>query len=440
MQVSVENLSGLEKKLTITIPAERVAKETASRLQTIAPKAKIAGFRPGKIPFTIIEKRFGESAREEAIGKIMHETYSEALKEKQLNPASYPKIEIITNKPNEPFSFSATVETYPEIKLYPMSNVEVTRYVAEITEKDLEEALEKIRKEQVTWKEISGPDRNAQNGDQLTIDFTYNVHSTDRPPEPKTEKDVKFVLGSGFMWNEFEAPLYKTKAGDETKFTLKFPLTHTDKSLVGKYADFKVKVKKVCEPIFPELNDDLAKKLGIKEGGLTELKDEVRKNMDRDLQQTLKSLFKAAVLEKLFELNPIEAPKVLIERELQSMRERWEQSNAQVSTEKKSEFPRASYQDRAERFVKMGLLLATIIKEYNIKVNPEELKAKIEEMAAPFDDSAKVINWYYGDKERLLEVESTLLEEKAINQIGSQFKIIDKPISYKELISKRGGR
>lgn len=438
MQVTLENLSGLERKLTITVPKERVAKEALTRLQKIAPKAKLAGFRPGKIPFAVIQQRFGDSAREEAIGHLIHESYSEALKQENLRPASYPRIDVVTSKVDEPLSFTATFETYPEIKLTDLTGIEVNKLVSEVSEQNVEEALEQLRKEHVTWKEITDPAYVAKAGDQLTIDFTVSVHSTDKPIPPKTEKNVKFVLGSGFMWPEFEAPLYKSKVGDEVKFTLKFPLTHIDKELVGKHADFVVKVLKLCEPIYPELNGDLAKKLGVKDGNVASLKTEVRQNMERDLQQTLKSLFKAAVLEKLSDWNQIEVPKYLVAQELKSMQERWEQNNSRMPAQKKAEFPKDAYTDRARRFVTLGLLLSTVIKDNGIKVEPQELKARVEELASVYDDAAKVVNWYYSDKDRMLEVESTLLEEKAVDHISKQLKIVEKPVSYKDVVSKRG--
>lgn len=436
MQIALENLTGLERKLSITIPSEQVEKEILSRLQKFAAKAKIPGFRPGKVPFAILQKQYGASAREDVVNNLIQESYRDALKQEKLMPASFPQIDLTNVKPNEPLTFTAIFEVYPEIKLADLSNIEATKIVSEVGDNDVVEMLEKLRREHVEWKEITDPKRGAQKDDQLTVDFTVSVHSVGKPPAPKTEKDVKFVLGSGFMWPDFETPLYNAKAGDEIKFTLKFPLTHIDKELVGKHADFVVKVLKVCEPIYPELDDAFAKKLHIKDGTFANLHQEVHTNMDRELQQTLKGLYKAAVLEKLYELNPIEVPKTLVAQELKSMQERFEQSYAHATN--KPEFPRASYEDRAKRFVTLGLLLAAVIKENSIKVEPQELKAKVEEMASIYDDAAKVVNWYYSNKDRMLEVESTLLEEKAVDFLGKQMKVIEKPIRYKDVMEKSG--
>jgi trigger factor len=438
MQVTVENLSSLERKLNITLPAEKVTETVQAKLKEITPKAKLPGFRPGKIPAAVIEKRFGPSARADAIETLIRESFGEAIKEQNLNPVSFPKFDITNDKPNEPFGYTAQFEVYPEIKLSDFSKMEVEKLISEVTDADVNEMVEKLRNEHITWKDIKDPKRKSQHGDQLTVDFTVLVYSTDRPPEPTTEKNVKFVLGGGFMWPEFEKPLYGVSAGEEKKYTLKFPLTHVDKKLVGKTADFEVKINKLCEPILPELNDEFAKKLKIEAGTFDGLKAEVRKNMERELQHVLKNLFKSSITEKLVDQHPIDIPKMLALREAEQLKQRWEQrfGGLQKSGQMQAP-PEERIVQQATRNVALGLLLAAVIKEAVIKVNPEELRAKVKDMASVYEDAEKIENWYYSNRDHLLEVESMLLEEKALDYLSSKIKAVDKPVSYKNAMERK---
>lgn len=436
MQVSLEKLSGLERKLNITVPADVVDKEVSERLHKLAGKAKVPGFRPGKAPFALLQKRYGESVRAEVIEKVIRESFTDAIKQEKLAVVGYPKLEIITSKANEPLNFSATFEVYPEAQVNDLTKLEASRYVAEITEQDVNEMLEKMRKEQVTWKEVKDTNRAIQKGDRINIDFSVAVH-TDKPQEPKWEKDVNFILGNGYMWPEFEAPIYKSKVGDELSFTLKFPLTHRDKELVGRFADFVVKIHKVFEPIILNLDDELAKKLKIKDGTYASLVKEVRSNLEHELQRVLKELLKREILDKLYDANVMDVPKALIAQEIAQMQERWQQRFKHLPKDQIPPFPEKDSETRAKRFVTLGLLLASIIKENGIKVGPEELRAKVEEMASIYEDAQKVVNWYFSNKEQLMEVESMLLEEKAIDYLAKNIKLIDKPISYKDAMERK---
>ena len=390
------------------------------------------------VPFAVIQKRFSDSVRGEVIDDLIRECYVEAIKEQKITPVGTPRIDVISAKPNEPLNFTVTFEIYPELKIPNLSNLEVEKYVSEVTDKDVDDAIEKIQKQHTTWKEITDPNQVAKLGDQMHIDFTVKVWSESSPPIPKQEKDVKFVLGSGTMWSEFETPLLKAKAGDEVKFTLKFPLTHFDKELVGKHGDFVVKVKKICEPILPELNDAFAAKLGMKAEGVAGLKAEVKKNLEHELAQVLKMFLRNSLLEKLVDTTVVDVPKVLLENELHSMEQNWKHGFArQPAAKKQPVFPRKDFEKMANRQVSLGLILAAILKNQDIKVAENELRAKIAEETAIYEDSEKAAKWVYSNKEKMREIEASLLEEKAIDYLQGQFKLVEKPISYKEIMKKR---
>lgn len=438
MKITVENLKGLERKFNIVIPSERVESEFQTKLHELSSKAKIPGFRPGKVPLAMVEKHYGNSARTSVIDSLIREAYIEGVKQKKLNPVSMPQIEIISSSPKKPLEFNATFEIYPEINLTDASQIQLEKIVSKLTEDDVNEMLEKLRKQKVEWKEITESSRKSQAGDQLTVDFT--IKNLDDPnAKTKKEENVKFVLGDGSMWDDFESKLYRAYASEKKKFTLHFPKTHLDQELANKNVEFEVEIHKVCEPVLPPLDDEFAKKMNIKEGGLKVLKTEVRKTMERELQMVLKNLFKKAIMDKLLDNNPIEVPKILVESELDRLNKRWQENFAseQKTTKNTPEFPRKDFEKQALRQVSLGLLLATIIKENKIEISQQELRAKVEELASAYGDTKKVTDWYYAHEHHLAEIKSFLLEEKIIDYIASKAKIVEKELAYKDVITKK---
>jgi len=438
MQVTLEDLPGLERKLNVTVPADRVKSAVESKLQEIAGKAKLPGFRPGKVPFEVIRKNYGKSAHSQVLENLVRDTYPEAIQKENLNPVAPPNIQVVSADPEGHFVYNATFEVYPEVKLVDFEKINIDRSTSKVEEEDLNEMLEKMRKTHIKWEDVTDPARKSQAGDQLTVDFA--VKPSDQDIEPKTEKGVKFSLGDGNMWDDFEKPLYDMGPGEEKAYTLEMPDTHMDKSLAGKKADFKVKVHKVSSPILPELNDEFAAKMNIKEGGLEKLKDEVRTQMEREVDQVLRGLFKQDVMNKLLELNVLEVPKVLIEHELNRLAQNW---NKRLESQgnlpgKKPEFPRGEFEPQAKRNVTLGLLLSAIVKEHKITVTPAEVRKKIEGLvSAYYEDKKDMVEKCLADKSYSREIESLLLEEKVIEHLASQINIIDKTISYKEAMEKK---
>lgn len=440
MQVTCENLSGLERKLSITVPAEDISNKVDTKLRKVATKAKMPGFRPGKVPFEIIKKKYQAGAYAEVLESFLRDTYTEAIRQEKLNPAGLPKIDIVSSKSGEPLVYTATFEIYPEVKINSFQEINVEKSIAKVEDSDVDEMLEKMRKSHVTWQEIKDPTRKSKEGDQITIDFTMEPSSESEDAKSQSEKDVEFVLGDGHMWVDFEKQLYDVGVGDDKKFNLQIPTTHTDKNLAGKPADFTIKIIKLCEPILPDLNDEFATKLHIKEGGMAKLREEAKAHMERELETTLQSLFKNAMMDKLLEHNPIEVPKALVENELKRREEEWEKrftkSKSQGALEKIPEFPRNDFELHAKRSVSLGLLLAAIVKEHQIKVDSQEVSKKINDLvSAYYEDKDEMVNKLMSDQRYLAGIESNLLEEKVIAYLASQVSLTEKTISYKDAMA-----
>lgn len=441
MQATLENLSGLERKLNVTLPAEEVENKINTKLQKLALKVKMPGFRPGKVPFAMVRKNYAGSVRMEVLEDLIRDSYVDAVKQENLTPVGMPSIEIVSSKSNEQFAYTATFEVYPEINLADLKQIEVEKATAKVDDGDVNDMLEKMRKNQVQWQEITDSARKSQVGDQVTIDFTVTPRVSDKEIKPKTEEGVEFVLGDGFMWTDFEQPLHGISAGEEKKYSLRLPDTHMDKELAGNEAEFAVKVHKICAPIFPDLDDKFAEKMNI-DGGFDGLKSEVRKHLERELQSALQASFKKAIMDKLLEHNPVEVPKKMVEIELERLSQGWQKRLASYSknkaVEKNSEFPRNAFEPQAKRSVSLGLLMSEIVQKHQLKIESQEIQKKIEDMvSAYYDDEEEAINQMLSDRNRVKEIEALLLEEKVIDYITSQINAIEKPISYKEAVERK---
>lgn len=427
MQVTLEKLSDLECKLNIVIPAQRADVAIQKKLQHLAATVKISGFRPGKVPFATIKQRYSGSVRGEVLENLIREAYIEAIKQQELKPAGHPKIENVLFKDNEPVSFNATFEIYPEIKLADFSKANIEKRTAKITDTDIDEVLNKVRKERATWQEITDHSHESQADNQVTVTFTVTIPE-DPKTKPSTEKDVTFILGNGSMWPEFEKNIYGMKVDETKKYVLEFPKTHVDEKLAGKKAEFEVQMHKICSPLLPELNDEFIAILGIKEGGLEKLKEQIRIQLEHNLQSNLKESFRNVILKKLLEINPIKIPQILIENDLDRMASH---------VKAKKEFPREQFTAQAKDNATLGLLLSTIVDANNIKVESQELQDEIMKIASAYPDTNKILNNIISSEKHLMEIQASLLEQKVLDFLASQATITEKEISYKNAIEQK---
>ncbi|MEH6687847.1 MAG: trigger factor [Halopseudomonas sabulinigri] len=428
MQVSVETTSGLERRMTIGVPADRIESEVNKRLQQTAQRAKVDGFRPGKVPMSVIRKRYGASAHQEVIGEVIQSTFYEAIMQEKLTPAGAPNVEPKSMEEGKDFEYTATFEVYPEITLAEFDGIKVERLESEVTDADLDTMLETLRKQNTRFETV---ERAAQNDDQLTIDFVGKVDG--EAFQGGTADDSNIVLGSGRMIPGFEEGLVGAKAGDSLTLNVTFPDDYQNLDLAGKAAEFDVTVKAVAEPALPELNEEFFAQFGVSEGGIEGFRAEVRKNMERELNQAIKTKVKAQVMDGLLETNTVDVPKALVANEIDRLREQAVQqfggSNIQAS-----QLPAELFEEQAKRRVSLGLVVAEVVKKNDIKPDNDRVRTMIEELAAAYQEPEQVINWYYQNEQQLGEIQSVVLEEQVVDTVLQKAQVTDKKVAYEEAV------
>jgi trigger factor len=430
MQVSVETTTGLERKMKVAVPMDRIDSEVEQRLKSLVGRVKIDGFRPGKVPFSVVRKKYGSQVRQEVLGDMLQSTFAEAVTQEKLHPAGMPAIEDIDDSSSETLEYTATFEVYPEVKLDGLDKIKVERPVLEISDADIDKMLDNIRGQRKAWQEV---DRAAQDGDQLTIDFVGTIDG--EAFEGGSAEGVPLELGSKRMIEGFEDQLVGAKAGEDRTISVTFPENYHSADLAGKPAEFAVKITKVEEPVLPELDDEFVKGLGITEGGLDALKQQVRENMEREGKQTIASRLKEQVFAALVDLNLVELPKALVDSEIESLVKQRKEAMAQYGGAQVQDVDPSQFEDQARRRVALGLVLSEIIQQNNIKVPPARLRETVEGLAASYEQPDAVVKYYYGDKNRLAEVENIALEEMAVEWIMEQGTVTDKPTSFDDLMN-----
>ena len=434
MSSSVEVLEGLKRRLVVTIPAEEVEKAYQERLKKVAKTANISGFRPGKVPLNILEKRFGKEMLHEVANELVQSTFRDAIVEHKLQIAGNPHVdapEIVAAKPLE---FIVTFETYPEVELKDLEGNSVEKLKAEVTEDDVNKMLGEMQKQQAEWNDV---DRAAKTGDRAVVDFEGSING--EPFDRGDAKDFQIELGSNRMIPGFEEGIVGAKPGETRDVKVTFPKDYPSEELADKEAVFKITVHKVIESQLPELTDELAKKVGF-EKGLEALRVEVRQSMEKEVGRVLEGQLKNSILDKLIETNPLEVPTALIEAEIDHLQQmtRQQMASQYESPEeaKKVELPREPYEEQAKKRVILGLLLGEVIKQHEIKADSEKVRTKIEEIASTYQKPEEIISWYYNNKRMLSEVESVVLENEACYKLLEQLEIKESAISYEEAMKQ----
>ena len=438
MNVKIEQADGLYKYVTITVPAEEVNKAFEKKLKAVSKKAKISGFRPGKVPTNVVEKQYGESILHEVAGPIMDEHYRKALMDEKLPVAGPPTLESQELKRKEPFTFKVKVECFPEFKLKKLNRQKFDKQTAEVTEKDIEEMLDTMRKQH---KVFAAVERAAKDGDKVDMDFEGFMDG-EAFAGGKAEH-FALELGSNSMIPGFEDGVLGMKAGDEKTIKVNFPAEYHAKELAGKEAEFKVKVHKVEEAQLPELTDEFAtEKMGIKEGGLTELRNQARKNMERELKTRLKNNMKEAALKKLVEINDLPLPEAAVDQEIKAMQQMTRQRMAQqfggqAAELEKMELPRDLYEKEARQRVAISLLLSEFIKQEELKADEDRVAAQIEEYAQAYDNPEEVVKSYKENENIMRNIESMVLEDMAVEKLLEDAKVKEVQVSYQDVIKKQ---
>ncbi|KDE39996.1 Cell division trigger factor [Nitrincola lacisaponensis] len=430
MQVSVETTSGLERQVTITVPAERIDQDVNKQVQQQARSRRLDGFRPGKVPTSVIKRMFGKAIRSDVLSQVVQESFYQAVDQEKLMPAGMPSIEFRKDVEGEDLEFVATFEVYPEIALADFSAVEVEKLSAEITEADLDEMISTLRKQQGDWETV---ERAAADGDRLNIDFEGFIDG--EAFEGGRAEAMDLVLGSNSMIPGFEAGLEGVSAGDALDLNVTFPENYHAENLKGKAAVFKVKVNSVSGQKLPELDEAFFARFGIEESTVEGFRAEVKKNMARELKHALKTKLKDQVFGKLIELNAIDIPAALIDREIDVLRRQAVQQfggpDAKIDP---NMLPKDMFEAQAKRRVSVGLLMQELIKVNKIEPSDEKVRETVEEMAETYQDPQEVIDYYYGNNEILNQIKGLVLEEQVVEHLLASAKVIEKQVSYEEAI------
>jgi trigger factor len=430
MQVSIETLSKLERKMTVEVPAEQVENQVRNRLQEAARTVNIKGFRKGKVPVKVIQERYGKGVRQEVLGEVMSQSYYQALNQQKVKPAGQPRIEPKSMEAGRNLQFVATFEVYPEVSLGDFSAIAVERKTAEITEADIDTMIETLRKQRQTWKEVT---RAALDGDQVIIDFMGTMDGNEF--QGGSSKGTKLVLGSKRMIEGFESGLIGASKGDQKKLTLTFPENYHNKELAGKPVEFAVTVNEVAEPVLPELDSAFFASFDVKNGDLSAFRAEVKNNMARELKNAVRNSVKNQVVEGLLKLHQVELPKALVASEIDALRQQAVQQygggNQRID---ESMLPSEIFRAQAERRVSLGLIMNEVIQKNQLKVDPKAVRRLVEELAESYEQPQEVITWYYSNKEQLAQVEAMALEEAVIDLILTKAKVTEVAGSYEEAL------
>lgn len=431
MQVSVETTHGLGRRLTITVTADKIEDAVKRELINVAKKARIDGFRQGKVPMNIVSQRYGASVRQDVLGELMQRHFVDAIVEKKLNPAGGANYQPDQYKLGEDFTYKVEFEVYPEITLQGLENISVETPEVTITDADVDTMLETLRKQQSTWKEVN--DITVQTEDRVTIDFTGTIDG--EAFSGGTASDFVLEMGQNRMIPGFEEGLLGHHVGEEFTISVSFPDDYQVENLQGKAADFAVKLKKIEQRQLPELTEEFVKRFGVKEGSLEGLKAEVRKNMQRELNNTVRDRVKRQAIDGLLEANAVDVPKTLIDNEIDALRQQAAQRFG--GNEKRAlELPSELFIEQAKKRVTTSLLLGQLIDTYQLKVDDKRVTQFIEELASAYENPEQVIKYYNTNKKLMNNVRNAVLEEQAVEMLLNQAKVTVKTMTFNELMNQ----
>ncbi len=435
MQVSIETTSGLERRLTVGVPAERIESEVNSRLQKAMGNVRLAGFRPGKVPMKVMRQRFGAGVRQEVLGEVMSKSFQEAIIQEKLRPAGQPSIEPKNLEEGKDLEYIATFEVFPEVEVVVIKDFEVKKPVAEVTDADVDNIIEVFRKQQGGWEVV---ERAAADGDKVNIDYVGTRDGEEFDGGSATGSDLE--LGSGRMIPGFEDGVVGMVAGDEKTLKLSFPEDYHSEDLKGAAVEFKVTVNNVQEMVPAELNEELFAKYGVDEGGLETFRSEVRQNMARELKNAVQGKVKQQVMDAVAAAHEsLEVPRALVTREIEALRNQMFQQfggAAGQDLDLKSLLPDDMFKENAERRVKLGLVLSELVSKFDLKVDADKVRETIEEMASTYQDSEEVINWYYSNEEQLASVQSRVMEDQMVEKLLENAHIVEKACSYQDALAQ----
>jgi trigger factor len=431
MQVSIETTSGLERRLTVGVPADVIDSEVNKRLQEAAKSVRLNGFRKGKVPFKVVRQKFGSGVRQEVLGDTINRSFQEAVRQKDIKPAGQPRIEPKQFEEGKDLEYVATFEVFPEITLKEIDGAQITQFEADISEQDIDEMIETLRKSQAGWGEV---ERAAQNGDRVNLDFVGKRDGEAFDGGSATGYTLQ--LGSGNMIPGFEDGIVGMSAGDTKVLPLTFPEDYQVESLKGAAVEFTITLNSVSEQKLPELTDTFFASFGITEGGLEKFRADVRENMEREKERMVKNKVKIQVLDALLDANQIETPKSLVQNEIDVLRQQAMQQYGQLSArlDVRSLLPDDLFRKQAERRTALGLLISEIVSQQKITVDNDRVRKLVESIASTYEDPESVINYYYSNNELLSGARAAVLEDQVVDYLVSKASVSTKKVSYQELV------
>ena len=429
MTVSLESIGGLERRMKAEVPAERIDGEIEKRLQKVARTAKLKGFRPGKVPMKVVRQRFGDDVRNEVVTEVVQTTWYEAVTEHKLRPVGGPRIETQENSAGADLAFTATFEVLPEIELKGHEGIAVERPVAEIEASDVDDMMDKIRRQRAHWH---AADRAAADGDRVIVDFEGTIGG--EPFAGGKGSAVPVVLGEGRMLPDFEKGLAGIRPGEERTIEVAFPGDYGAEEVAGKTAEFKVTAQRVEEEHLPELDDDFAKSFGIEEGGIDKLRSEVEANMREEMAGKVRQVMKQQVLEALLDANEVELPATLVEQEIEALRHDMVRRMGGEVTDPSQLPPRQPFEEPARRRVSLGLLIGELRRAAEIKLDQDKIRERLQEIAMSYPNPQEVVKAYVSNRDLMGQLETSVLEEQVVDWLIEHAEVTDKSIAFNELM------
>ena len=435
MEATTAQANELERRVDLSIAIADVEKEMEQRLKRMGKNMKMPGFRPGKVPFSIVKQQYGDQARHEVLSEELDRVFGETVTEKKMRVAGYPRIEPKTTESATHLEFSAIFEVYPEFTPGDLSAAEIERPTLEVSAAEVDKTLDILRKQRVSYEDA---DRAAAKEDRVVIDFLGKKDGV--PFQGGQASDYPFVLGQGMMLPDFENAVEGAKAGESKTFDLTFPADYHAKDLAGQTVQFDITVKQVQAPKLPEVDADFAKGMGIADGDVAKMRAEIEANLKREVKRRIEGKIKDQVMEALLNANSIDVPKALVEMEVDRLIQVARQDMEQRAGSKMKDFPmqREWFADQAKRRVSLGLVLSEIVKTKQLHAKPEQIKSVVEDAAQSYEHPEEVVRWYYAQPQRLAEIEGVVIEDNVVEWALSSAKVLDKPVAFDELMGHRG--
>lgn len=432
MEVTVEVTKGLERRMTVTLPGSDIDEQIEKRLRSLSKTVKLEGFRPGKVPQKIIKQRYKGQVTTEVMGDVVQTTFGQALSQEDIRPASGPTLQSQEMKDDNVFEYIVTFEVYPEITIKGLDKIKVEKPIVETTDEDIDKMITTLRQQRITWNEV---ERASQKDDRMVVGFDGRIDGEDF--DGGSTKDMPIILGAGSMLSEFEDNLVGLKAGDEKTFKVKFPKDYHAENIAGKTAEFSVKVDSVSEPILPEVDDAFARDFGVGDGGVDKLREDIRDNMQRELDHAIRTQVKSQIMEGLLEKNEIDLPNALVDEEIQRLREATLHDMKQAGNTNMPDMPSSVFEDQARKRVSLGLLVAELVKINEIKPDKARLDEEIKVIASTYEQPEAVEQAYRDRQELRQGIEATVMENQVVDVLMEQVKVKEVKKNFYDVVQSR---